>query len=45
MFMNWQAVMEVLNKSHWSNFHLQIGQNPNTIAEHSELYEILDLLL
>ena len=32
-----QAVMEVLRKYHYGNFHLQIGQNPITIAEHSGL--------
>ena len=31
------AVMEVLYKSHYGNNHLQMGQNPITIAEDSGL--------
>ena len=30
-----QALTEVLNKSHYGNSHLQIRQNPVTIAKHS----------
>ena len=33
-----QAVMEVLNKSHYGNSHLQMRRNPSTIAEHSGHY-------
>ena len=32
-----QAVTEVLNKSHYGNSHLEMRQNPVTIAEHSGL--------
>ena len=32
-----QAVTEVLNKSHFHNSHLQMRQNPVTVAEHSWL--------
>ena len=35
--MNAQALTEVLNRSHYSNSHLQMRQNPVTVAEHSGL--------
>ena len=35
-----QAVMEVLNKSRYSNSHLQMRQNPISVAEHSGHCEI-----
>ena len=34
--------MEVLNKSHYGNSHLQMRQNPVTVAEHSGHYQLQD---
>ena len=33
-----QTVTEVLNKSHYANSHLQMRQNPISVAEHYGLY-------
>ena len=39
-----QAITEVLKKSHYGNSHLQMRQNPITIAEHSGLWLISVLM-
>ena len=36
-----EAVTEVLNKSHYGNYHLQVRQNPITVADDSGLWEII----